>query len=127
MHEFSSDMNIREELNITTEKQKKNRLKLADMLEHRVTDKQFNMATFSNDCGTVGCALGIAALSGEFKELGWNRDRYGKISPVVRGTFQEWDRVGAAFFGKATMDDVFWSLMQRSREDVANELRAVED
>ena len=43
----------------TQRQQRKNRLHLADMLENRIEDDNFDMANF-NKCGTIGCALGIA-------------------------------------------------------------------
>ena len=109
-------------------RQRKNRLHLADMLENRVKDSQFNMATFSSDCGTMGCALGIAVMSGEFG-YGWNTEDgfFGcKIPrPVKNGQFDEWENVGPELFGDFTMNTVFWNTNPRTRQQVAQELRDI--
>jgi len=50
-------------------------LKLADFLEHDVPSKQFNLQDWVlgsggvNDCGTVACACGWAAISPKFRGL----------------------------------------------------------
>lgn len=110
----------------TSAQQRANRLALADILEHRITDAQFNMCSWSNDCGTVGCALGIAALSGEFAGLGWN-NKYG-ARPVVGGKLRWWEDVGPAFFGAKAYSNVFTStrhIMLNNRKAVARALRAI--
>lgn len=123
---YASSYDIQEYLDIYADEQRANRLALADMLEHRVTDEQFDMSSWTNDCGTVGCALGIAALSGEFNGLGWNRDHLGGIVPVIAGHLQGWNSVGCALFGFEALDEVFKHAYPRSRARVARELRAIE-
>ena len=103
----------------TKSQQRKNRLHLADMLENRIKDTNFDMAMFSNHCGTIGCALGIAVMSGEFG-YGW-RD----CTAVKNGRFVDWDDAGADLFGEQTHDDVFLNYNERSRQAVAAELRAI--
>lgn len=112
-------------MKITKEQQRKNRLKLADMLEYRVRDDQFKMITWTNECGTVGCALGIAVLSGEFEGLGWNRFFKNSIRPVVRGHFVDWEYAGLNFFGKsaADLDKGIFFEFSKSRIEVAKLLR----
>lgn len=108
--------------------QYENRQKLADMLEFRVTDEQFKMRDYANLCGTVGCALGIAVLSGEFEGLGWNR-KYKKAlpQPVIGGKFVLWRTAGAEFFGYDAHDDVFTNhrYLFARRKEVADALRAI--
>lgn len=108
-------------INLIEAQQRKNRLKLADMLEHRVTDEQFNMETYTNECGTVGCALGIAVLSGEFCGLGWNQTKmqyvHGSyIFPVIDGRRAAWWEAGELFFGERAMNLVFQDTLPRSRK-----------
>lgn len=106
----------------TSKQQRKNRLHLADMLENRITDDQFDMGTFTNECGTVGCALGIAVLSGEFG-YGWNPIHGGE--PVKNGNRVYWWQVGPDVFGGHTYSTVFLNMKTRSRRKVAAELRAI--
>jgi hypothetical protein len=108
---------------ITKAQQRKNRLALAEMLETRVSDKQFDMAEFNNHCATKGCALGIAVMSGEFG-YGWNPKWGGE--PVKNGKLAGWEAVGIELFGKKAMDDIFCKFKARSRKTVAAELRAME-
>jgi hypothetical protein len=108
----------------TLKQQRKNRLALADMLENRVTDKQFNMDSFTQQCGTVGCALGIAVMSGEFG-YGWHPYNAISSTPVKDGKAVSWDFAGSELFGMDAMDYVFWNTCQRPRQKVAAELRAI--
>jgi hypothetical protein len=103
----------------TKAQQRKNRLALADMLENRISDKNFRMEITSNECGTVGCALGIAVLSGEFG-YGWNAGY-----PVKDGQQVGWMGVGIDLFGDETTIDIFWNTIPRSRQTVAAELREI--
>jgi len=103
----------------TLKQQRRNRLHLADMLENRIADKNFNIRVWTNDCGTVGCALGIAVLSGEFG-YGWN-----KGLPVKNGREAYWWEVGPDLFGDYTYTNVFTDFNPRSRQTVAAELRAI--
>ncbi len=63
-------------------------LKLAAFLE-KVPKKNFDFATFVEErgCGTVGCALGLAATMPEFKRLGAKiekrKDYYGDTEMYV--------------------------------------------
>lgn len=61
---------------MTTKKQRENCGKLADLLE-TVPARHFDMSGFVDHkpgCGTAGCALGWAALSGKFG-AGWGVKR----------------------------------------------------
>lgn len=108
---------------MTTEsQQRKNRLALADMLEHRITNKQFCMLSFTNKCGTIGCALGIAVLSGEFG-YGWSPINGGE--PVKDGETVSWWTVGPRLFGQEAYKYVMLNMAKRSRKTVAAELRAI--
>lgn len=106
-------------------RQRKNRLHLADMLENRVKDSQFNMATFSNDCGTMGCALGIAVLSGEFDGVKPAKNENDNWVPSRNGVALVWELVGLELFGDFTMNTVFWNTAPRTRQQVAQELRDI--
>lgn len=116
---------------LTPAQQRANRLHLADMIEHRVTDEQFDMTRYANECGTVGCACGIAALSGEIDGLGWNRNGDGKLLPVVDNRLTDWNAIGIAFFGRRAFTDVFIGMAgaqgPTARKQVADALRAIED
>lgn len=103
---------------------RKNRLHLADMLENRITDKQFNMTYLTNECGTVGCALGIAAMSGEFG-YGWNPVDGGIA--VKDGMVAWWTDVGKALFGAQATCQVFFNPVYAcsDRETVAQALRDI--
>lgn len=121
--------------------------RLADMLEHRVKDEQFNMRHFTKNCGTIGCALGLAALSGEFRDqgLGWHPVRKtvgmncipetmaafnkGKAEamPTLHGCIVYWEEAGEEVFGEKAFNSVLLCTNPRSRQQVANELREVAD
>lgn len=108
---------------------KQNRMKLADIIEFRLTDKQFDMGTYAEEtnCGTVGCALGWAALSGEIEGLGWAGSRH-NIFPVVEGKEVYWWQAGQQFFGTRTFDRVFINnrlIDSNSRKKVASALSAI--
>lgn len=108
----------------TAQKQRRNRLHLADMLENRITDDNFNMGDWTNHCGTVGCALGIAIMSGEFG-YGWNKNRHGVPIAVKNGKEVYWCDAGDELFGYKTYQDVLLRTERRSRQAVAAELRAI--
>lgn len=110
---------------MNAKQQRKNRLHLADMLENRIEDKNFKMDEWTNDCGTIGCALGIAILSGEFEGFRWGKDDFGFPIPVKRGKAVSWNTAGEDIFGCRAMQDVFWNDYPRSRALVAAELRAI--
>ena len=42
------------------EQQKYYLLQVADMVEYELTDEQFDIGMWMNECGTVGCAIGWA-------------------------------------------------------------------
>jgi hypothetical protein len=109
----------------TKSQQRKNRLALADMLENRISDKNFDMSEWTNDCGTIGCALGIAVLSGEFEGYRWGKDADGFGVPVKDGKEQHWNNTGSKLFGYEAMNNVFCNDFRRSKERVAAELRAI--
>lgn len=122
---------------VTPAQQRKNRMVLADYLEERVTDAQFDMSNFcngvpiGNECATVGCALGWAALSGLIPGLSWNRPYKDSptMEPVVAGKFRAWDDVGPHFFGYKAWSDVFINPKlidgSASRAEVARLLRRI--
>lgn len=122
---------------VTTAQQRKNRMVLADYLEERVTNAQFDMSNFcngvpiGNECATVGCALGWAALSGLIPGLGWNRPYKDSstMEPVVAGKFRAWDDVGPHFFGRRAWNKVFvndrFVDLGASRAEVAQALRHI--
>lgn len=132
---------------VSKAQQRKNRELLADFLDNDMNDKQFNMGTWArpadNPCGTVGCALGWAAMSGMIPGLGWNynpddmhkRPAYRDIVPIVGGKVQDWDDVGAAFFGETTHHNVFigdpvdnnQDPLRSGRRVIAAMLRTVKD
>src|ERR1700683_1178047 len=77
---------------------KRRLLKLADLLEADARTKNgirfdyWNFGEVSNpkkplSCGTEACALGLAALSGEFKDggLDYELDEYGFIKFLMKG------------------------------------------
>ena len=110
---------------MTTEKQqRKNRLHLADILENRISDENFNMGYWTNYCGTVGCALGIAIMSGEFG-YGWNKTEHGVPIAVKNGKEVYWCDAGDELFGYKTCQNVLLRAERRSRQTVAAELRAI--
>lgn len=111
---------------MTNKQQRKNRLALADMLENRISDENFEMKSWTNKCGTVGCALGIAVMSGEFG-YGWIPPRRGWETtgrPVKNGVIYEWNEIGQDLFGEKSYR-VFYNTDPRSRQQVAKELRAI--
>ena len=111
----------------TQEQQRKNRLALADMLEHRVTNKQFDMAEFTNHCGTAGCALGMAVMSGEFG-YGWH-PMWGGMA-VKDGVEAAWEEVADDVFGEGTFSSIFTGMVysreghrKSNRREIAKALR----
>lgn len=112
------------------QQQHKNRRALADIIEHRLADKQFNMAKYANDCGTVGCALGVAALCGEIEGLGWNKHPTGGLHPVANKQALDWHEAAKVFFGTTTGRDVFMgdalkNRLRAGRKEVADALRKI--
>lgn len=85
-----------------------------------------------HDCGTVGCALGIAAMSGQFDGLQYRIDirayvdlkstNHQNIEPVVNGHTYNWFSAGETFFGRAAYHKVFVGDYT-SRRSVARALR----
>lgn len=109
----------------TTRQQRRNRLHLADMLENRIKPHQFDMRQWTNMCGTVGCALGIAVMSGEFG-YGWNIHRiHGQPIPVRYGNECHWHVIGPELFGDKAHEAVLMNLNPRTRHQVARELRGI--
>lgn len=111
--------------------QRLNRLKLADYIEHELSDKQFDMSTWTQPCGTVGCALGHAAMGRIIEGLDI-RIEHGSIRPVICGEpldeFISWRAAGAHFFGAETHERIFIGLVGvQSREYVAEALRGIRD
>lgn len=107
-------------------KQRKNRLHLADMLENRIEDKNFDMSSYTNECGTIGCALGIAVLSGEFGyRATLPTDDTGILDPVKNGKITTWPEAGIDQFGETAFFKVFLRDNPRPRQKVAAELRAI--
>lgn len=66
-------------------------------------------------CGTSGCALGWAAMSGKFPGLqyGLSRDALGKPTgyafPVINARRNIWDTAGSSFFGRKATNEIFAS------------------
>jgi hypothetical protein len=110
----------------TLKQQCKNRLHLADILENRIEDKNFDMSSYTNECGTIGCALGIAVLSGEFGyRATLPTDDTGIWDPVKRGKITTWPEAGIDLFGETAFYKVFLRDNPRPRQKVAAELRAI--
>lgn len=113
---------------------------LADLLES-LPDNKVRMnrwAATRNECGTVGCALGWAAMSGQFPGLEWGVCRWGDFSdspewattlkqaeeflkddegeavPIVFGGKSDWQSAGEEYFGEKTLCKVF--LKSKSRK-----------
>lgn len=107
---------------------KKNRmLKLADMLEadaHNRKGMKFDLnvigrrdvtfetaddlvaSDFKLDCGTIGCGMGLAAMSGEFKRagLGFEVGSLGHIEITVDGERANYEDAAVHVFG-ISMDE----------------------
>lgn len=136
-------------MNLTKEQQR-NCLKLADILEQHVSDKQFDMGTYGradNVCGTVGCALGWGAMSGMIPNLGYcasyvndngediyvtsvkemDQDAGFDLQPIWfqdgKAHQVEWEEAGCHFFGDDVQTYLFSAGRQQSRSRVAARLR----
>ena len=105
---------------LSKKKQHENRQILADFLDNTLTDRQFNMQSWTenvarNHCNTVGCAMGWAAMSGQIEDLGWNYNPEDKdmpvkergVIPIVGGKAVGWDEAARAFFGEEAYSEVF--------------------
>lgn len=78
-----------------TKRAAKKLTKLADFLEHDVPSKQFNLQEWVsgsggvNDCGTIACACGWAAISPKFRGLTTKEMQFGGINIICTGTGAE--------------------------------------
>lgn len=122
------------------EVQAANRQKLIEILE-KVPPEDFAMREFAerkeeHECGTVACALGHAAISGQFEGLSFAFvERPSMIYPnemlpavataLVDGGEVDWDVVGVSYFGRKVTWDVFYGMYQVGRGYAAK--RAVID
>lgn len=109
--------------------------KLAALLEGE-TSIEFNMARWGivdledHACGTVGCALGTAAMSGRFAGLQYRidaralalGDTRGRIDAVVNGEDTEWEAAGVQFFGHHATIRVFL-VPYLNKQEVIDRLR----
>lgn len=137
---------------MTTKLQRENCAKLADLLE-TVPAKQFDMslwASFDPDsqpeaghsCGTVGCAMGWAAVSGQFQDQGlsyglqfddsegqtrWaltrhevNKGYKDGYEPecIFKGELIDFDDAGLEVFGEQAVNDVFLCIKITQKEAV---------
>lgn len=126
-------------MNTLTKAQRRNCGKLADLIETSIPENRFYMGTwceYDHECGTTGCALGWAAMSGQFEGLGVKYHRFnyetGKTreatdckglrnlvrlsenkydeldaDPTLNGKSVGWNVVGEKYFGKFTYDYLF--------------------
>lgn len=128
--------------------------KLANILE-AVPPRQFDMGDWvepkANGCGTRACALGWAALSGQFEGLAWgfrkdtpegpewatdwkqvaqfrkdvNRDYhcYASEVAILNGKETYWDTVGEKLFGGGALTIFTLDTSARSQKQVVKALR----
>lgn len=132
-------------MNSLTEKQRENCARLADILKD-VPKRAFHMGTWAhatederNHCGTVGCAMGWAAMSGRIPRLQYaafnihDTGRYyftaladvakaDYLEPVLDGKSSSWASAGYELFGGDTYDYVFIGKYRR-KGDVIRALR----
>jgi|GEM_PF-6331632 len=107
---------------------KTNLLKTADLLESlpnsRHSQKGFGIAPSEHSCGTVGCALGLAAMYNIIDGLQYrvseNRSEEGAhhILSVVNGEASTWRKAAYIFFG----DDagyVFYNTTATKKQTIA--------
>lgn len=115
---------------------KANVLKLIEIIEV-IPAKQFNMRLYSGSqrqCGTIGCALGWAAMSGEIPGLGWSSltgDADHSVFPVVNRERSSWSNAGEEVFGWRA-DNVFQMCdrviySQSSKGQVISRLQEIAD
>lgn len=71
-----------------TDEQRANLLRLAAHLDLGVTNLQFDMAKYQNECGTVGCAAG-----------------HGPSLGIARGRYEDWPDYASRAFGAHPWDE----------------------
>ena len=81
-----------------------NLLKLADYIEHQVSDEEFSMEHYWSDCGTVGCLLGHAVFAGiapgeEFLSSTYTNRDSDSVPLEEKGFAFKWMRLGESLFG----------------------------
>lgn len=82
-----------------------------------------------NECGTTGCALGIAAMSHIIPGLQFKAESsctYKFVAPTIDGEATSWDEAGKVFFGNQVLWDIF-QVSHLTREQVIHELRRFAD
>lgn len=114
-------------MNSLTAEQRKNCLKLADVLE-AIPEDRFDMAEWGreSECGTTACALGWAVLSNAFPGLSAIRLRcYGGgicLAPAIDAVETSWGNAGRRYFGYDVWENVFLGGAAK-REEVIEQLR----
>lgn len=121
----------------TADEQRVHVLKLADILE-QVPEAAFDMGEYSrtkypesNECGTVACALGHAAISGEFPGLSaefHERERFGEtiietVLHVGGVPYPSWYTTGECYFGEDVNERIFHNMFGHDKDEVIEALR----
>lgn len=112
-----------------TKKQRENCRELAKILID-VPPRHFDMRGWAkqgpeddtNFCGSSGCAMGWAAMSGQIDDLGWaaksRKDptkwatslkdaNFGHVHPLSNGKIMGWEEAARRHFGDETLGHVF--------------------
>lgn len=124
----------------------KNLRKLAAVLTS-IPDNQHNQDDWVTApkaaCGTVGCAAGWAAMSGQFPGLAYGVRKYdydigaykwattmaeatrmlasgAMVNPIVNGKLTNWGKAAPLYFGNTAMNEIF--LEDGSRKEVIAKL-----
>ena len=133
-------------MNALTIKQRENCRILATEILPGVPDSAFNMSTWArparNECGTIGCAMGWAAMSGRIDGLGWCAPDGGFsgwakdlseltdfhcINPAIRHRRQwkvaGWGEAAVEMFGRDAWQQVFTHGFLTKSEVIARLLK----
>jgi hypothetical protein len=97
--------------------------KLADFLENEITDNMHAQETWyalngTSQCGTTGCALGWAAMSGLFPGMDYAMPSAREVVPIINGEIKHFDDFGAQFFGDGAYGQVFYDTDMNRQETV---------
>lgn len=86
------------------------------------------LGNLNTPCGTRGCALGWAAMSGEIRGLQYSYPKGTKqglsVYPVVNGERDSWIHAGVKFFGARACQYIF-SNGELSKKGIINRLNAL--
>lgn len=116
--------------------------KLVKLIRDLPPSVEFDMGTWGevavdgrkHSCGTVGCALGTAAMSGKFPGLQYRLDLhaftdrglspFASIDAVVNGRNTLWFEAGSKFFGDEVWYSVFTNDYEADKASVVAKLRS---